>query len=118
MAALIAALLLPAPSAQAVDLVGVHDLAVKNDPQLQAAAYRRDAAGENRPQARSNLLPTLTASGSITKGDSETFIAGVLRSDSDRDNENIRLELRQSLYDHGNYKRLDIARGQVSQAEA
>ena len=35
----------------AVDLIGVHDLAVKNDPALQAAAYRRDATGENMTQA-------------------------------------------------------------------
>ena len=31
-------------SVLAVDLVGVHDLAIKNDPQLQAAAYRRPVA--------------------------------------------------------------------------
>jgi len=32
----------------AVDLVGVHDLALKNDPQLQAADFRRQATGENK----------------------------------------------------------------------
>ena len=35
----------------AVDLVGIHDLAVKSDPQLQAAAFRRQATGENERQA-------------------------------------------------------------------
>ena len=112
--------ILAVPSALAVDITGVHDLAVKNDPQLQAAKYRRDATGENRRQARSNLLPTLTLSGSTSKGDGQTSIGipGIDIPDSDIDNENLRLELRQTIYDRANYERLDIARGQVSQAEA
>jgi hypothetical protein len=48
---LIAAAFFVASPAFAVDLVGVHDLAVKNDPQLQAAAYRKEATGENERQA-------------------------------------------------------------------
>ena len=43
--------------ALAVDLVGVHDLAVKNDPILQAAGFRREATDENERQAWANLLP-------------------------------------------------------------
>ena len=110
---------LASPVVQAVNITGVHDLAVKNDPQLQAAAYRRDAAGENTRLARSNLLPTLTASSSMTKGSSETSIDGFgVISDSDTDQENLSINLTQSLYDHANYEALDIARGQVSQAEA
>lgn len=110
--------LLAAPQAFAVDIVGVHGLAAKNDPLLQAAMYRRDASNENRAQARSSLLPTLTASGSATRGDSQTSIAGIQVSDTDTDNENLRLQLTQSLYDPANYKRLDIAKGRVSQGEA
>ena len=110
--------ILAAPSVFAVDITGVHDLAVKNDPQLQAAMYRRDASNENRAQARSNLLPTLTASGSANRGDSQTSIAGVQISDTDSDNESIRLTLNQSLYDPADYKRIEIAKGQVSQGEA
>lgn len=102
----------------AVDLIGVHDLAVKNDPQLQAAAYRKEATGENKRQAWSNLLPTLSGGAAINRGSSETSIAGSLVDDSDIDNESYRLNLRQSLYAQSNYENLDIARGQVSQAEA
>ncbi len=101
----------------AVDLVGVHDLAVKNDPQLQAAAYRRDATGENERQAWSNLLPRLDGSAGYVQGDSETTIQGQV-SKSDIDTESYGLDLRQSLYAQSNYENLDIARGQVSQAEA
>ena len=92
---------LAAPSVLAVNIIGVYDLAVKNDPQLQAAAYRRDAAGESTVQARSSLLPTLSASGSMTKGSSETSIAGFgVVSDTDTDTENLNLSLSQSLYNH------------------
>jgi outer membrane protein len=110
--------ILSAPTVFAVDITGIHDLAAKNDPQLQAAMYRRDATGENRNQARSNLLPTITASGSTSRGDSTTSISGSTVSETDKDNENLRLQLNQSIYDPANYKRLDIAKGQVSQGEA
>ena len=115
---LMVAVFFVASPALAVDLVGVHDLAVKNDPQLQAAAYRKEATGENQRQAWSNLLPTLSAGAAMNKGNSETSIAGTLVDDSDVDNEVYRLDLRQSLYAQSNYENLDIARGQVSQAEA
>jgi len=109
---------LAAPSVLAVDITGVHDLAVKNDPQLQAAMYRRDATAENRIQARSNLLPSLTATGTTAKGDSQTSVAGFKFDKTDTDTENLRLSLNQTIYDRSNYERLDIAKGQVSQGEA
>jgi len=115
---LLAAALFVATPAFAVDLVGVHDLAVKNDPRLQAAAYRRDATGENERQAWSNLLPSLSGSASMNRGSSETSIAGTAVDDSDISNESYGLSLRQSLYAQSNYENLDIARGQVSQADA
>jgi outer membrane protein len=112
----------------AVDLVGVHDLAAKNDPQLQAAGYRKDATGENERQAWSNLLPTLSGGASRTWGDAESKIGGyqiptldpvpAFKTESDIDTESWRLDLRQSLYAQSNYENLDIARGQVSQADA
>ncbi len=110
--------LMISPAVLAVDLIGVHDLAIKSDPVLRAAEYRRDAAGENKKQAWSGLLPQLDLSGSMTRGDSETSIAGATVSDVDVDNENYRLELRQALYNQANYEQLDIARGQISEADA
>ena len=115
---LLAAMFFISSPAFAVDLVGVHDLAVKHDPQLQAAAYRKEATGENERQAWSNLLPTLSGSASITKGDSETSVSGTTVDTSDTDNESYGLNLRQSLYAQSNYENLDIARGQVSRAGA
>ena len=124
---LIAAVCLMSSPAFAVDLVGIHDLAVKNDPQLRAAAYRQDATGENTRQAWSNLLPTLSGGAGRTWGDNDTEVGdfGIPEGDvpgfktkSDIDTQSYRLDLRQSLYAQSNYENLDIARGQVSQAEA
>jgi len=115
---LVAATFLISTPVFAVDLIGVHDLAAKNDPQLQAAAYRKTATGENERQAWSNLLPTINAGVQATRGSSQTSIAGTEVDDSDTDNQSYRFDLRQSLYAQSNYEQLDVARGQVSQADA
>ncbi|MDT8320110.1 MAG: TolC family outer membrane protein [Xanthomonadales bacterium] len=109
--------LLVAPALYAVDLVGVHDLALKSDPQLQAAEFRRRSAGENKAIARANLLPQISGSATMTRGETETNFATV-NVDSDVDTENYTVDLRQSLYRQANYEQLDVARGQISQAEA
>jgi outer membrane protein len=115
---LIGAGLLVSSPAMAVDLVGVHDLALKSDPRLQAAEFRRQATGENRKIARANLLPQIGARGSWNWGSNETKVPELDIPDSDIDNRNYGLDLRQSLYNQGNYEALDIARGQITQADA
>ncbi len=115
---LVSAGLLISSTAMAVDLVGVHDLALKSDPRLRAADFRREATGENKAIARANLLPQLGAGGSWTWGNSKTKIPGQDIPDSDVDNTNYGIDLRQSLYRQANYESLDIARGQITQASA
>jgi outer membrane protein len=104
--------------AWSVDLVGVHDLALQNDPRLRAAEYRRDAVEENKTQAWANFLPDLSADAGLTRGGTNTSIAGNKVSDTDTDNENYGVSLRQSLYRQANYESLDIARAQIDQASA
>jgi outer membrane protein len=100
------------------NLVGVHDLALKSDPRLRAAEYRREATGENRKIARANLLPQISAGGFLTRGTSKVSIAGEKIDDADTDNSSYDATLRQSLYRQANYESLDIARGQITQADA
>ncbi|MGD8384250.1 MAG: TolC family outer membrane protein [Lysobacterales bacterium] len=114
---LLAAVWISTP-AFAVDLVGVYELAVKNDPQLKAAEYRRDATDENKRQAWANLLPSLSGSASLTKGTNDVYIHGSNLSDSDIDTQRWSVDLRQSLYAQKNYEQLRIAKSQASQAEA
>ena len=111
-----ATLFLPAP-AFAVDLVGVYDLALQNDPRLRAAEFRREATGENERIARANLLPQIGAGAGWNWGSNDSTYPG-FSIDSDIDTENYRVELRQSLYRQANYENLDVARGQISQADA
>ncbi len=113
----LSALLLSGPAA-AVDLMGVHDLALKNDPILQAAAFRQEAINENERQAWSNLLPNIGGSAGLDRGNGKVSIQGNEVSDQDVDSENWGLSLNQVIYDQANYETLDVARGQVSQAEA
>lgn len=110
-------LLLSSP-AMAVDLVGVHDLALKNDPQLQAADFRRQATLENKAIARANLLPQLSGSAGYNWGETEFKVKGFESTSSDIETNNYGLDLRQSLYRQANYESLDIARGQITRAEA
>jgi outer membrane protein len=112
-----AGLLLSSP-AGAVDLVGVHDLALNYDPTLQAADFRRQAAYENKSIARANMLPQLGASGNWRWGSTETSVPGINLEDQDIETTSYGIDLAQSLYRQANYESLDIARGQISQAEA
>ena len=102
----------------AVDLVGVHDLALKSDPQLQAADFRRQATLENKSIARSNLLPQLSGNANWNWGETETKVKGFGSASNDVETNNYGVDLRQSLYRQANYESMDIARGQITRAEA
>jgi len=111
--------LMVSPAVMAVDLIGVHDLALKSDPRLKAAEYRREATAENKTQAWSNLLPQLGASGNWNKGNTKTTIPDLdFKDERTKADRNYGLRLQQSLYDQANYEQLDVARGQITQADA
>jgi len=111
--------LMVSPALMAVDLIGVHDLALESDPRLQAAEYRREATAENKTQAWANLLPQLGASGNWSKGNTKTTISELDFKDERTTADNsYGLRLQQSLYDQANYEQLDVARGQITEADA
>jgi len=115
---LLCAGLMASPVAMAVDLIGVHDLALESDPRLQAAEYRREATAENKTQAWANLLPQLGASAEWNKGHTDTSIEGTDISLQNKETRSYGVTLQQSLYDQANYEQLDVARGQITQADA
>lgn len=104
--------------AHAVDLIGVYNLALKSDPTLQASAFRKDATGENERQAIANFLPEIGADAGLTLGSNVVSIAGTEVSDVDVDTDRWGASLNQVIYNQANYEQLDLARGQVSQADA
>lgn len=114
--ALAIAALLAAP-ALAVDLSGVYELAIDNDPQLRAAEFRRSAAAEAGPQARATLLPRLDGNASQTYGSDRRKILGDSTT-TDTDLRSYGVTLRQSIYDDANFARLRRAGAEVSQADA
>ncbi|OAB57077.1 hypothetical protein AY599_21075 [Leptolyngbya valderiana BDU 20041] len=106
------------PLAQAVDLMGVYELARSNDAELRAAEQRLQAAEQGPVIARSSLLPNVSASASRSIGESTVTIAGTELPSEDSDDERYTLSLRQSIYDDANYGRLDAARAQFTVAQA
>jgi len=115
-AAVIAAM---STTAGAVDLMGVYELASSNDPQIRAAERRLDASEIETKLARANFLPNISATLQRTPiGNSQPKIAGMELDENDIDSENYSLNLTQSLYDHGNFARMERARLVVAQADS
>jgi outer membrane protein len=118
--------------AGAADLLTVYQQARQSDPQLQAAEARKFADGERVVQARAALLPQI--SGSASYGDdSGTSSFGAPRpfqrpdgslgfgptvSESETNSRSYGVTLRQTVYDHRNYTRLEGARALRSRGEA
>ncbi len=122
--------------AGAVDLLAVYDRAVANDPQIREADAIRRAALEAKPQALAALLPQISGSASKTEGDSQStgqfpqeieqpagsgnrVVFNFLQaSDSKPETERWSVDLRQSVFDWGNWVALKRANKEVAQAEA
>jgi outer membrane protein len=108
----------------------VYALARASDPVLLATEANRKSIGEGVNQARAALLPSLDATLSYTKNDNEnTGVDSVEQEDGsvriarttsfgDTRDRGAALNLRQSLYDHSNYTRLEGARAQADRAAA
>ena len=111
--------------AAAVDLAGIHDIAVKQDPQLRAAALRREASDFETDIAWSNFYPQISGSVNRNFGSNQTFIegsevfgSGDISTLNDVDTESYSVQLSQSIFNWRNYAELDQAKARVSVAEA
>lgn len=128
---IVAAALCAIPSlAPANQLVDIYELAVRNDAQLQAAQFQRDASLEAHPQARSALLPQISGAYDHVEGDSDGVSSpripnedGVLVSapdpyDISSTSDTLSLTLNQTLFDWGAIQALKQSHGQVALAQA
>lgn len=111
--ALVIALLF-ASGAEARDLMEIYQLAAENDAQLKAAAATLEAQRENKPIARSGLLPQISLSGSANRVNQDTKGAGSHTFDATEWGVN----LSQPLYRRDRWYQYKQADNAVAQSEA
>jgi len=111
-------------AANARDLVGVYEDALRNDPQLRQAEANRRAQREARPQAWSALLPQINGTGSFNRdhSDGEEPATNIGQASApfvqNSTTKAWRLELRESLFSWSNWMTVKQADKEVAQAEA
>lgn len=123
MRALLLALLLAAsPLCQALDLREAWDAALENDATIRAARAAAEAGRERVPQARSQLLPNVSANFGRNRNDLTTIGRDVLGSSRETDSSywssSRVLSIRQPLYRPALQAQLRQAEAQVRDAEA
>lgn len=113
------ALALLSPPAVAVDLMGVFEMASRNDAEFKAAEQRLEASEFERAIARASLLPTISGSGTLSRGNTRVDIAGLPPQPDRRiDTENYGVRINQSIYDDANFGRMNRARATIARANA
>lgn len=122
------ALLLAGFAAQsnATDLMQAYELARQNDPVLAASEAQRNAQGESVVQSRAALLPQLTGDVNFNRNQTSSagtqVVAGVPipanSTYSESSSRNSGVNLRQSVFDFGNYSRLGASKSRSQQASA
>jgi outer membrane protein len=115
--ALALALLVPS-LASANELSRIFQLAVENDTTLRAADGARDAAVAANPRARGALLPLISAVGTLSEGTETNSFNGGPDEDSDTEGTDVRLTLRQALFDAAAWNRWQSAGRQAAAAQA
>lgn len=107
---------------QAEDLLSIYKLALDNDPRLRAAEANYRANQEKLPQARANLLPSLSGTAARSKNDEEVITDASIFSRPAgqakyRSNE-YKLSLTQPIYNAAYWANLRQASAEVRRAEA
>jgi outer membrane protein len=107
-------------SAQAEDLMAIYQLALDNDPQLQAAKEQLRAARESKSLARSQILPTIGLGATYDRVRSEyKTLQGVPYDvDSTSHDKALALNLTQPIFRVDRLLQLEQADSTIAQAEA
>jgi len=122
---------------RAADLLSVFQDALANDPQIREADANRKAAREARPQAWAQLLPQISGTAGLQRGNTENtqptsqevldpvtnqptgeIVFVPRRSKFDLDTTQWNFELRQNLFSWSNWAQLRASDYLVAQAEA
>jgi outer membrane protein len=113
-------LILWMPLTQAEDLMSIYRLALKNDPQLQAAKEQLNSARESKSLAWSQLLPTvgLGATYDALRSDLKTKGGISVDESSDYKESALALNLTQPIYRRDRLVQLEQADSTIAQAEA
>jgi outer membrane protein len=104
----------------AEDLMTIYQMALKNDPQLQAAKEQLNSARESKSLARSQLLPTIGVGATYDANHRKLKTlqgTSVDTSSSYRDS-GLRLNLTQPIYRRDRLVQLEQADSTIAQAEA
>jgi outer membrane protein len=113
------ALALLVPSlASANELSRIYQLAVENDTQLSAARGARDSAIQANPRARGALLPQVNGSAYYEEGTESVDVTGLPVQENDTEVQDLRLTLRQALFDAAAWNRWQSAGRQAAAAQA
>ena len=106
-------------NAQAADLVQVYKQALANDATYASARAALSAGQERTVQGRSQLLPTVGASGTVMKnsGDQTDRIRG-LSGDTDNYSHTVQLQLTQPLFRWANWENYQQSKLSAAAAEA
>jgi outer membrane protein len=109
-------------------LLAIYELALVNDPALREAEANFLATAEQRPQARSSLLPSLQLGTTRSRSEAENpspptnFVTGdpvvdIASTESQRDSHSLSLSLNQTIFDRSRFIALRQADKTVARAE-
>ena len=99
-------------------LVDLYDISLESDPEYQGAVAANLAAQELTPQARSFLLPTLSAGGSVNHNYANVTRSAGLTGSTNWGDQQADISLTQPVYHHDLWIQLEQADLRTKQANA
>ena len=110
--------MLASVSATAIDLVALHDIAAKQDAELQAAFFRKQASNKLTNIAWANFYPQISGTYNKNWGTSEASTAGNPVPDININNSFAGVSITQSIFNWRNIGQLQQAEAQTEAADA
>lgn len=107
-------------NARPADLMEVYNLAERSDPQFQQVAANKRAVLEGRPQAYSQLMPSVNLTANTFKNDQETRVSGtnIPGGDFEFNSHGYNLNIRQPLFRWDRFLNIKQANSSIREADA